>query len=151
MAYTLEQKEQLLNTIFESIENGNSLRKSLLEVKLSSKTFYEWIEQDEDKVKQYARATELRAEALLDEMFDIVDDNHNDVIEMDLGDGIVNTRVNNEVIQRSRLRYDARKWLVSKLNPKKYGEKVDMTTNGKDLPSAPSSITVQIVTEDDEE
>lgn len=30
-------------------------------------------------------------------------------------------------------------------------ERGDVTTNGKDLPSAPSSITVQIVTEDDEE
>lgn len=133
MAYSQEQKENLFKTIFELIENGDSLRKALKSVKLSSKTFYEWLEYEEDKVKQYARACEERAEALLDEMLDIVDDSSKDVIEQDLGDGIINTSVNSEVIQRSRLRYDARKWLVSKLNPKKYGDKVDLTTNGKDL------------------
>lgn len=123
MAYSPEEKENILNDIFQSIENGNSLRKSLSIIGISSSTFFIWIEGDEAKSKQYARATELRAEALLDEMFDIVDDTSNDVMEVDLGDGVVNTRTNNEVIQRSRLRYDARKWLVSKLNPKKYGDK----------------------------
>lgn len=123
MAYSPEEKENILSDIFQSIENGNSLRKSLSVIGISSSTFFIWIEGDETKSKQYARATELRAEALLDEMFDIVDDSSNDVMEIDLGDGIVNTRTNNEVIQRSRLRYDARKWLVSKLNPKKYGDK----------------------------
>ena len=34
--------------------------------------------------------------------------------------------VNNEAVQRSRLRVDARKWLMSKLMPKKYGEKLEL-------------------------
>lgn len=89
------------------------------------------------------RACELRAEALLDEMFDIADDTSKDVIEEDLGDGIVNTRVNHEVIQRSRLRYDARKWLVTKLNPKKYGDKVDVTSGGDKI-QTPTAINVNI-------
>jgi hypothetical protein len=137
MAYSEKQKEELLQSIFKSIENGKSLRKALIEVKLSSKTFYEWIDLDDEKVKQYARATEERAEALLDEMLDIVDDTHNDIMEMDLGDGIVNTKVNHEVIQRSRLKYDARRWLISKLNPKKYGDKseVDVTSKGEKITS----------------
>jgi len=143
MAYSVEDKEIILDAIFKSIENGSSLRKALIENKLSSKTFYEWIdEKDEkgnltewadEKVKQYARACEDRAEALLDEMIDIVDDTSRDVLEMDLGDGMAVAKVNNEVIQRSRLRYDARKWLISKLNPKKYGDKVDITTGGEKL------------------
>lgn len=133
MAYSQEEKENIFNDIFQSIENGNSLRKSLIAAGISSSTFFIWIEEDETKSKQYMRATELRAEALLDEMFDIVDDSANDVIEMDLGDGIVNTRTNNEVIQRSRLRYDARKWLIGKLNPKKYGDK-QILSNDEDNP-----------------
>lgn len=130
MAYDREQKENILTAIFNDIENGDSLRKSLINNKISSKTFYEWIDKDEEKVKQYARACEERAEALLDEMLDIVDDSSGDkVLSISTGESVVN----GEVIQRSRLRYDARKWLVSKLNPKKYGDKVDLTTNGKDL------------------
>ena len=56
MAYTPEQREELFTKIFSAIENGDSLRKALASVKLSSKTFYEWLdyEGNEEKVKQYA-------------------------------------------------------------------------------------------------
>ena len=151
MAYSEEEREKLFETIFELIENGNSLRKSLATVKLSSKTFYEWLEleENESKVKQYARACEERAEALLDEMLDIVDDTRNDYIEMDTGEEgasehVLEAKPNYELIQRSRLRYDARKWLVSKLNPKKYGEKVDVTSGGDKIPQA-TAINIGIV------
>lgn len=143
MAYSVEQKEEILDAIFIKIENGMSARKAVVEAGISTKTFWSWIDNDETKVKQYTRACESRAEALLDEMFDIVDDSSNDVMEMDLGDGVVNTRTNNEVIQRSRLRYDARKWLVSKLNPKKYGDKVDVTSGGDKI-QTPTAINVNI-------
>lgn len=127
MAYSDKQKEEILQTIFNKIEGGFSLRKSLLEIPLSSKTFYEWIDSDEEKVKQYARACEDRAEFLLDEMIDIVDETTKDVkVDKESGKEIVN----GEVIQRSRLRYDARKWLISKLNPKKYGDKVEVEQSG---------------------
>lgn len=126
MAYTPEEREKLFETIFELIENGKSLRKALATVKLSSSTFFIWIDENENKSKQYARACEERAEALLDEMLDIVDYKSNDIIETDLGDGIIVEKPNNEVIQRSRLRYDARKWLISKLNPKKYGDNIQV-------------------------
>ena len=145
MAYTPEEREKLFETIFELIENGKSLRKALATVKLSSSTFFIWIDENENKSKQYARACEERAEALLDEMLDIVDDKSNDIIETDLGDGIIVEKPNNEVIQRSRLRYDARKWLISKLNPKKYGEKMDVTSGGDKIQSAPTSINIGIV------
>jgi len=134
MSYTAEQKESILNDIFDIIENGKSLRFALLQIPLSSKTFYEWLDADEEKVKQYARVTELRAEALLDEMFDIVDETSNDFQLQDIGDGITIEKLNSENIQRSRLRYDARKWLVSKLNPKKYGDREIKVIEGGDVP-----------------
>ena len=127
MAYSKEEKENIFNIIFDTIESGKSLRYALLKVPLSSKTFYEWIEEDEEKVKQYARVTELRAEALLDEMFDIVDETSLDTITTDKGQEIPN----GEWMQRSRLRYDARKWLIGKLNPKKYGDKIQNEHSGE--------------------
>lgn len=132
MAYSQQQKDELFEIIFDFIEGGLSLRKALLNVRLSSKTFYEWLddENNADKVKQYARATELRAEALLDEMFEIVDDSERDKIYNEITGSEI---TNGEAIQRSRLRYDARKWLVSKLNPKKYGDK-QILSNDEDNP-----------------
>ena len=127
MAYSKEEKETIFNTIFNLIENGKSLRYALKEVNLSSSTFFIWIEEDNEKSKQYARVTELRADALLDEMFDIVDETSNDTITTPKGFDIPNS----EWMQRSRLRYDARKWLIGKLNPKKYGDKIQTEHSGE--------------------
>ena len=131
MAYSEEEKENIIERIFTSIEDGNSLRLACQINKLPTKTFYEWIDGDEEKSKQYARACELRAEALLDELIDIVDEKNADAYIDDNG----NLQIDGNAIQRSRLRYDARKWLISKLNPKKYGDKLDIDhkTNGKDI------------------
>ena len=46
--------------------------------------------------------------------------------------GEVEMVVNYENIQRSRLRVDTRKWIMSKLAPKKYGDKVTQELTGKD-------------------
>ena len=37
-------------------------------------------------------------------------------------------------VMRSRLRVDTRKWYLSKIVPKKYGEKLDLTSKGEKLP-----------------
>ncbi|KQR93305.1 hypothetical protein ASG01_08900 [Chryseobacterium sp. Leaf180] len=138
MAYSPEEIEKKFDSILDAIEEGKSLRKTLKEIGPSSKTFYEWLDADAEKIKRYARACEDRAEALLDEMLDIVDDTSCDYVGMDIGEGeaseiVLDKKPNYELIQRSRLRYDARKWLVSKLNPKKYGDKLDVTTDGQKL------------------
>ena len=38
--------------------------------------------------------------------------------------------MNGEAIQRSRLRVDTRKWLLAKLQPKKYGERITFWGGG---------------------
>lgn len=141
MAYSLEQKETILTTIFSKIEQGMSARKAIIEAEISSQTFWSWIDNDEEKSKQYARACEARADYVFEEILQIADDKTNDFKAF----------VGVNAIQRDKVKIDARKWWLSKVMPKKYGDRIDMTTNGKDLPSAPSSIQVQIVTSDDED
>lgn len=130
MAYTKEEIEIVFNEICDEIEQGSSLRAALRKDKRpSSKTFFEWIKEDSEKEKQYARATDKRADTIFEDILNIADDNSADVFYDDLG----NERVNNDVIQRAKLRVDARKWMLGKMNPKKYGDKIDMTTNGENL------------------
>ena len=43
--------------------------------------------------------------------------------------------IDQAVVNRDRLRVDSRKWLLSKMNPKKFGEKIDMTSDNKALQS----------------
>lgn len=131
MAYSSEEKENILNSIFESISNGDSLRTSLCINKISSQTFFKWIDSDIEKSKQYARACEMRAESMADEIIEIADENNADVYVDDNGVA----RIDGNAVQRSRLKVEARKWLISKMNPKKYGDKIDIdhTTKGESI------------------
>jgi hypothetical protein len=80
---------------------------------------------------QYARAKEESADAFVEDMLDIADDGSNDWMEQKDKDGeAIGWRENGEAIQRSRLRVDTRKWIASKLKPKKYGEKIETTHQG---------------------
>lgn len=89
-------------------------------------TVCKWLNDFPDFAKQYARAREAQADALADEILDIADDGTADTIIGE--DGV--ERINQEVVARSRLRVDARKWYASKLAPKKYGEKIEATHQG---------------------
>lgn len=77
-------------------------------------------------VEQYARAKQLQAEYLEDQLLKIADDSSGDAIMTE--NGVIENR---EFVNRSRLRIDTRKWLMSKLLPKKYGDKLDVTSDGK--------------------
>lgn len=124
MAYSAEEIEEKFDLILRDIEdNGLSLRKSLGGYGMpSSKTFYEWLDSDEEKRKRYARACEARADVIFDEIIDISDKQSSDVVGEDQ---FGNPIVNHNIIQRNRLQVDTRKWMLGKLNPKKYGDKIE--------------------------
>ena len=76
----------------------------------------------------YARAKKEQQEFLAEEILEISDDSSGD--ELETPKGIIE---NKEFVNRSRLKVDTRKWLMSKLAPKKYGDKIDVTTNGENI------------------
>lgn len=115
--------------ICERISNGESLRRICLTENMPSKSaVFRWLYANEKFRDQYARAKEAQADALADDILDIADDGENDTYI----DGEGNRRVDNDVIARSRLRVDARKWIASKLKPKVYGDKVHSEITGRD-------------------
>jgi len=129
MAYKQEDKDKKVNAICLQIEEGLSARQAILNQNIPFKTFYDWIEKDEDKRKQYARACEVRADKIADEILDIADDGTNDYMLVVKGDVTYNVE-DREVTNRSKLRVETRKWLLAKLAPKKYGDKLDLTSGG---------------------
>lgn len=104
----------------------------------SVQTVLKWLREDKEGFSaQYTRAKEEQADYMIEEMIDIADDGSNDFMTI-IGKGGQEYNVENkEVTNRSRLRVDTRKWIASKLKPKKYGERVtqDITVTkvGKDL------------------
>jgi len=129
-----DKLNQLFNEIIADISEEGMSAISALKGKMSSATFYDLIENDEIKLKRYTRATEMRAEVMANELLEIADNRSEDFVETEEGGYI-----NHNVINRDRLRVDSRKWLLAKLHPKKYGEKVDVTSDNKSL--IPPTIT----------
>lgn len=85
-------------------------------------TVFKWLAGNKGFADQYARAREVQAETMAEDILSIADDGSNDTYKDDEG----HPRTDQDVIARSRLRVDARKWLASKLLPKKYGDKVEL-------------------------
>jgi len=107
-----KMNEDVFNKILEHIENGFSLRSACKDVNVDYKLFYDYLDKDENRGRQYARAREAQAEGFAEEIVAISDE-----------EGDTN---------RSRLRIDARKWVASKLKPKVYGDVVRNEHSGAD-------------------
>lgn len=79
---------------------------------------------------RYAQARESLLDVYADEMLDISDDGTTDYITKVGRNGHEYEAVDQEHIQRSRLRVDTRKWILSKLRPGTYGDKVTAEVTG---------------------
>jgi hypothetical protein len=119
--YTPELADKLL----EKIASGDSLRSICETDEFPSKvTVLKWLAKDADFRAKYSAAKELGAEAIAEEIFDISDDGRNDWMEkLNFNGGVKGWEQNGESVNRSKLRVDSRKWYLSKIMPKKYGEK----------------------------
>lgn len=78
---------------------------------------------------RYARAREIGYHAMADDVLEIADDGRNDWMER-RGEEDAGWVANGEHIQRSRLRVDSRKWMLSKVLPKIYGDKLEVSGPG---------------------
>jgi len=136
MAYSKKQIEKIFNEVCDLIsEKGMSLRSVLLLDSMpSSRTFFKWLDEDDLKVKQYACACVDRSDMIFEDILNISDAYDKDVLKDKDGNEVVN----HNVIQRDRLRVDSRKWMLGKMNPKKYSDKIQIdTTEFKEQPLFP--------------
>ncbi len=121
--------EELADTICDRLSKGQSLRFICGEDDMPSReTVRTWLRDNPAFSAQYARAKEDYAEAVFEEIEEIADDGRNDWIERETKRGTY-IALNEEALGRSRLRIDARKWMLSKLMPKKYGDRIEVDAN----------------------
>jgi hypothetical protein len=79
----------------------------------------------------YARAREIGYQKMADELVEIADDGRNDWMDIQRGKDTVRV-VDKEAVQRSQIRIDTRKWILSKALPKMYGDKIDLKHSAGD-------------------
>lgn len=127
--------QELADEFCGLISIGYSLRTACKEQHMPAPaTIFKWMREHDGFLKQYTRACEERTEAMSEDILDIADDGTNDYMMVTKGDQEFEV-LNSEHLQRSRLRIDTRKWIMSKVKPTKYGDKLDLTSDGKPLPT----------------
>lgn len=109
-----DYNEQTADIICEKLAEGRSLREICGKEGMPSRTtVFRWLYAHPEFSDQYARAKEEAAELFAEDILSIADGESED-----------------SDVQRDRLRVDARKWIASKLKPKKYGDRVQQEITG---------------------
>lgn len=122
--------QEIFDEICVRIANGESLRKICKDDDMPNlTTVWKWLNNNPELDKQYMRAREEQAETFVDEIQEISD------AIIPLGpDG----KIDNGAVNQARLRVDARKWIASKLKPKKFGDYTKIQAEVKDTSSTSS-------------
>lgn len=137
--------QETADAICQRIALGQSLREITRDENMPDQsTVYRWLAVNEPFREQYARARSDQADYFLDELLEIADDGSNDWMLRNHGQDDDVEVPNHDHINRSKLRVDARKWAMSKLAPKKYGEKLTTEHTGADGKPMPPLINLVI-------
>jgi len=128
--YGPEVREEILNRL----ASGETLRAICRSDGMPNPArVVQWCDEDEEFAKRYARARSMCLQVHEDELIAIADDSSEDWITRQREDGSEYTVLDQDHVQRARLRIDTRKWLMSKLRPDKYGDR-QILAGDKDAP-----------------
>lgn len=124
---------QVIDYVCEELSNSSLGVKNILASAPhdmpTRKTVMLWLVEDESLCDTYTRAKDSQADYMAEEILDIADDSSNDYMTRKRGDDEIEV-LDSEHVQRSKLRIESRKWLMSKLKPKKYGDRVNQVHEG---------------------
>lgn len=104
-----------------------------------------WVIDDHDGfAARYARARDIGLDCMADEIIEISDTTEEGVREEQSADGFKTVR--EDMLGHRRLKVEARKWYLSKMAPKRYGDRVHQELTGADGGPVKAEITqIQLV------
>lgn len=113
-ARTSEINHDVADRILQSVADGKSLNKSAIAEGSDRRRFLEWCEKDSDLADKYVRARRFCSDAGRDKMIDIRDKVESGELDP----------------ASARVIIDSLKWEMCKLNPRVYGEKLELEHSG---------------------
>lgn len=135
MAYSEEDKERIVTEICNKvIEDKISFNQAVKDSEIGLVSFYKWVAKNEELQNVYKYAREIRSDVLFEEIIEI-SDNTEEGIVIETDDIGRTKEKKGDMTQHRRLKIDSRKWVVARMNPKKYGDRqhIDHTTKGESL------------------
>ena len=106
------ERAKQADAVLANMESGMSCWKACEKAGVKNSTFLLWVSQDSALAEKYAHARENFIEKIAADLMDISDQDPE----------IVDGKKDWAAIQKHKLQVDTRKWLLSKLAPKKYGD-----------------------------
>jgi hypothetical protein len=113
-----QDRADLAKKVLEGMHGGLSCFKACQAAGVPHSTFIGWVNVDPELADRYTRAREDLIERMAQEVLELSD--------VDVGlqpDG----KRDWAAVQKHRLQVDTRKWLLSKLAPKKFGDKLELS------------------------
>lgn len=108
------------------IARGNTMEKAADKLDIGKKSLghlYALCLNDKVYRKMYDEAREMQAETFVDDILNISDDSERDFQE--------NGKINHEVVNRSKIRIEARKWIMGAMVHKRFGDKRQLELHGE--------------------
>ena len=116
--YSQDSKDKMSALVLAGMRGGQSAFKACQSAGVPQSTFGRWVDEDASLAVEYARARD-----------DLIERMANEVLE--LSDSDVGLQPDGKkdwaAVQKHKLQVDTRKWLLSKLAPKKYGDKLELS------------------------
>ncbi len=113
-----EDRAVISQMVLDGMRSGLSAFKACQSAGVPQSTFSRWVDDDAILAENYARAREDLIERMAEEVLELSDATVGETI-----DG----KKDWAAVQKHRLQVDTRKWLLSKLAPKKYGDKLEVS------------------------
>ena len=143
--WTEEKKEEAIVNVLEKLSDGASLRSVLntqADCSLPARsTFNKWLSESEPLQDRYAHACGDRQDLIFEEILEISDNaEQGETIEEDPEGNKIKT-VKSDMLGHRKLKIDTRKWMLGKMNPEKYGDRIQQDVNlNKEQPLFPDII-----------
>jgi len=125
----------LADLVCERLALGESMRSVSRDEEMPAMTtLFRWLREKEEFKQQYAIAKQESAEAMSEDCLDISDNIDGNPVMVDgkplMIKGEIVRALDNTSIQHAKLKVDTRKWLMAKMKPKKYGDRITTEHEG---------------------
>lgn len=121
----VEFDPEVAGEVIERLANGESLRRICKDKTLPNKsTVLRWVATNPEFYVEYCFALHARLDDMCDEIIEIADDADDDfiVVPGESDEAKPTLKLNKEALGRTKQRIETRKWVMGKLNSKKYGD-----------------------------
>lgn len=117
-----------VDRILEKVASGLTTVEAVRDEGINRTTFYRWILKDPEVAEQYHLARILGADVMADEIKLIADNTELDLVVDPLTGEVYYVR---QSVERAKVRIAARQWLMSKISPKRYGQRLELEHSGE--------------------